>query len=143
MFLQRFFAAKGIYASWDHLGDISASVDLLQHVQKQVAKSLDTAHHGITHITPDTSASVYKVAHKVGELRLHTFTPSRGENNKIRPVINTLALGEHKLKSATLTTFNRKVKAMMAGEGLEAEVDDIPQVDFNLSALSSDDRDND
>ncbi|KAF8419233.1 hypothetical protein L210DRAFT_3307192, partial [Boletus edulis BED1] len=111
--LQRFYASKGVYASWDHLGDISAAVDLLRHVQKQVGKSLDISYHGITHVTPDTSASVNKVAHKVGELKLHTFLPHREENSRIRLVVNSLALGEQKLKSATLATFNRKVRAMM------------------------------
>ncbi|KAF8132995.1 hypothetical protein EV363DRAFT_1583268 [Boletus edulis] len=139
MLLQRFYASKGVYASWDHLGDISAAVDLLRHVQKQVGKSLDISYQGITHITPDTSASVNKVAHKVSELKLHTFLPHREENSRIRLVVNSLALGEQKLKSATLATFNRKVRAMMAGEGegLEDEEDEIPKENFDRSSDES------
>ncbi|KIJ06386.1 hypothetical protein PAXINDRAFT_45026, partial [Paxillus involutus ATCC 200175] len=112
-FLKRFFAAKGVYASWDRLGDISAAVDLLQHVRKQVGHAMGIAYHGITHTTPDNSASISKVAHKVNELALHRFTLDRDGNGSIKPVINTLASGEQKLKSSTLATFNKKVRGMM------------------------------
>ncbi|KIJ57647.1 hypothetical protein HYDPIDRAFT_44852 [Hydnomerulius pinastri MD-312] len=138
-FLKRFFAAKGIYATWDRLGDISAVVDLLQHVQKRVGRALGIAYHGITHITPDTSAAVNQIAFKVGELGLHTFNPTRTEDGSVKPVVDTLASGEQKLKSATLATFNKKVKSMLAGKGLDGEEDEIPQVDFDLTHDDSDD----
>ncbi|KAF8837838.1 hypothetical protein BDN67DRAFT_1026024 [Paxillus ammoniavirescens] len=109
IFLKRFFAVRGVYASWDRLGDISAAVDLLQHVRKQVGRALGIAYHGITHTTPDNSASISKVAHKVNDLALHRFTLDRDGNSSIKPVINTLASGEQKLKSSTLATFNKKV----------------------------------
>lgn len=130
---QNFFASKGVYASWDRLGDISASVDLLQNVRKQVLRALKTTYHGITHIDPDTSAAINKIASKVGELELHTIKSDRAENELIKPIIDTLAVGEKKLKSSTLATFNRKAKGMMAGNGFDAEVDEIPglPVDFN------------
>ncbi|KIJ05902.1 hypothetical protein PAXINDRAFT_20870 [Paxillus involutus ATCC 200175] len=132
-FLKLFFAAKGIYASWDRLGDISVNVDLLQNVRKQVGRALGIAYHGITHITPDMAAAINKVAHKVGELELHIFKPDRDENDSIRPVINTLATGEQKLKSSTLATFNRKVRGMIAGEGFELEEDELTPASFDLS----------
>ncbi|KAF8440254.1 hypothetical protein L210DRAFT_3363904, partial [Boletus edulis BED1] len=34
-FLTQFFATKSVYAGWDHLGDISAAVDLLLQVQRK------------------------------------------------------------------------------------------------------------
>ncbi|KAF8834574.1 hypothetical protein BDN67DRAFT_985220 [Paxillus ammoniavirescens] len=132
-FLKLFFASKGIYASWDRLGDISTTVDLLQSVRKQVGRALGIAYHGISHTMPDMSAAINKVAHKVSKLELHIFKPDRLENDSIRRVVDTLAAGEQKLKSSTLATFNRKVRGMMAGEGIEIEEDETPQVSFDLS----------
>ena len=42
-------------------------------------------------------------------------------------------LGEQKLKSSTLATFNHKVHSMLMGEEPEIEVDDIPQASFDMS----------
>ncbi|KIK77060.1 hypothetical protein PAXRUDRAFT_36838 [Paxillus rubicundulus Ve08.2h10] len=125
-FLKCFFTAKGVYASWDRLGDISATVDLFLHVKKQVGQALGIGYHGITHITPDTSACVNKIAHKVGKLRLHQYNPLREENEEFKPVVDAFYTGEQKLKSVTLSTFNRKVKNMIAGEGWEVEDDELP-----------------
>ncbi|KIK77816.1 hypothetical protein PAXRUDRAFT_28747 [Paxillus rubicundulus Ve08.2h10] len=105
-FLKLFFAEKGVYASWDHLGDITTTVDLLQSVHKQVSRALGIVYHGISHTTPDMSAAINKVAHKVGELELHIFKPDRLENDFIWHVVNILAAGEQKLKSLMLATFN-------------------------------------
>ena len=52
--------------------------------------------------------------------------------------MNSLALGEQKLKSSTLATFNKKVQDMLAGKEFEAEIDELPQAAFNLS-LEQDD----
>jgi len=37
---QFLFATKGLYASWDRLGDISAAVDYLQKIKKEVGIAL-------------------------------------------------------------------------------------------------------
>ena len=95
--------------------------------------SLGITYHGITHITPDTTASVYKILSKVNELALHVTTPNREGSNTTKLVIDALALGEQKLKSSTLTTFNKKIWSMLVGEWFETEVDDIPEVAFDLS----------
>ncbi|KAF8130337.1 hypothetical protein EV363DRAFT_1584323 [Boletus edulis] len=137
-FLKLFFAAKGVYASWDHLGDISAAVDLLQSVRKQVGRALGIAYHGITHTTPDMSVAVNKVAYKVGELALHISDLNRLGGDLVGPVVDTLMAGEQKLRSSTLATFNRKVRDMVAGKGFESEEDEIPQASFDLSTLVSD-----
>lgn len=57
---------------------------------------------------------------------------------QIKSIVDSLALGEQKLKSSTLATFNKKVQHMLAGEGFEAEIDKLPQATFNLS-LEQDD----
>lgn len=133
---QTFFANKGVYASWERLGDISASVDLLQNVRKQVLRALKTGYHGITHVNPDTTAAVRKIAHTVRELELGCYKPDRDGNGTVRPIVDTLAVGEQKLRSSTLTTFNRKVKMMMEGDGFEVEPeeDEIPAINFNFAS---------
>ena len=138
--MQHFYAAKGVYASWDRLGDISVIVDLLQNVRKQVGSVLGTPHQGISHVTPDTSSSIKRVADKLSELALGTFNPMWKENDVINPVVDTIAIGEHKLKSATLATFNKKVRGLMVGELPGADEDEIPEVAFNF-ADNNEDRD--
>ncbi|KAN0073711.1 hypothetical protein V8E55_011965 [Tylopilus felleus] len=137
-FLKVFFAAKGVYASLDRLGDISASVDLLQNVCKQVGQALKIAYHGISHMTPDTSAAIHKVTLKINELELYTIKPNRSENSFVKPVLDTLALGEQRLKSSSIATFNKKVQAMMVGESfdLDVEKDELPPMMFNHSSDS-------
>jgi len=62
------------------------------------------------------------------------------ENDVINPVVDTIAIGEHKLKSATLATFNKKVRGLMVGELPGADEDEIPEVAFNF-ADNNEDRD--
>ena len=127
---KRFFAAKGVYANWDHLVDISATVGLFQHVRQQVGSSLGISYHGLN-VTPDTDASVQNVAYRVNEFAMHVVTPGRKENTRIKPVIDALAAGERKLKSSTLATFNRKVQALLVGQCVEDEEDEIPPASFD------------
>lgn len=51
----------------------------------------------------------------------------------MKPVIDTLALGEKKLKLSTITTFNQKVCGMIAGKGFDIEEDELPPTSFDLS----------
>ena len=122
-----------MYASWDQLGDISASVDLLQNVRKQVLHALKTSYHGITHTNPDTTASVDKIVNKVRELELDRHKPDWCGNDAVKPIIDTLAVGEQKLRLSTLTTFNQKAKTMMDGNGFEVKEDEILTINFAAS----------
>ncbi|KIK90529.1 hypothetical protein PAXRUDRAFT_151728, partial [Paxillus rubicundulus Ve08.2h10] len=130
-----FFTGKGVYTTWDCLGDISATVDLLQNVQKQVGRAMGIAYHGSTHITPDTSASIRKVAYKLGELQLHIPCTEQANNTCVMPMVDVLASREQKLKSSTLVTFNCKVQAMILGEGFEADEDEIPRAAFDITHM--------
>ncbi|KAG1723328.1 hypothetical protein EDB19DRAFT_2043812 [Suillus lakei] len=127
--------SKGIYSTWDRLGDISATVALLQNIKKQVGRALGTAYSGTTHTTPDTSSSTWKVANKINELSLQVFTPDREENDSVKPMVNILWEGERKLKSSTLTTFNKKVRVMLAGGGFEPEEDELSAASFDLTDI--------
>lgn len=121
--------------TWDRLGDISATVALLQNVKKQVGRALGTTYSGTTHTTPDTSSSTWKVANKINELSLQVFTPDQEENDSVKPMVNILWEGEQKLKSSTLTTFNKKVQVMLAGGGFEPEEDELSAASFDLTDI--------
>ncbi|KAF8256916.1 hypothetical protein EI94DRAFT_1481458, partial [Lactarius quietus] len=105
--------AKGLQSTWDRLGNISAAVDILKKLKKQVALAMKTAYQGTNHKDPKTDHLVHRVARKVREEELHSFTADRPGNAKAKAVLNILSVGEAKLKSSTLNTFNRKIQAMV------------------------------
>lgn len=57
----------------------------------------------------------------------------------MKPVIDVLAEGEQKLKSSTLSTFNRKVQEMLAGKGYEQEEDELPRANFDFTSTTTED----
>lgn len=63
------------------------------------------------------------------------FTPDREENDSVKPMVNILWEGERKLKSSTLTTFNKKVQVMLAGGGFEPEEDELSAASFDLTDI--------
>lgn len=129
------FAAKGMYATWDRLANISASSDILNDVKNNVAASLDASYKGRTHKTPDTSRLVWRVALKAQELRLNTYQENRQGNNETKPVLDVLANGERLLKTATLATFNKKLRCLKDGttplSDDSEDIDDIPAMDLS------------
>jgi hypothetical protein len=60
------------------------------------------------------------------------FSQDREENDSITPIVDILAEGERKLRSSTLTTFNRKVREMLAGNGYEPDEDELPRATFDF-----------
>jgi len=134
-----FFVDKGLRSTWDRLGDISGAVIQLQNVKKQVSKALGASYQGMSHTTPDTSMLVWKVANEVRELSLGKHTPGRKGNEKQKMVPNLIDVGERKLLSSSLETFNKKIACMKAGnlDGVAGitEEDEIPgmqmTVEFN------------
>ena len=88
------FAAKGLHTGWDHLANISASVDILDQVQQNIAISLEAPYRRTTHTTPNTSGVVWTVANKARELKLNAFYADREGNDNIKPTVDTLATGE-------------------------------------------------
>jgi hypothetical protein len=133
---QMFFVAKGLRSSWDRLGDISGAVIQLQNVKKQVTKALGASYQGMTHTTPDTSTLVWKVAYEVRELSLSDYQPGRKGNEKQKLVTNVIDVGERKLLSSSLETFNKKLACMKAGNLDDAaeitEEDEIPCIQMTV-----------
>lgn len=110
-----FFVSKGLRSSWDRLGDISGAVIQLQNVKKQVTRALGAAYEGSTHTTPDTSSLVWKIANDVRALGLSKYQPNRKGNLKQKMVLNLIDIGEKRLMSSSLATFNKKLASMMEG----------------------------
>jgi hypothetical protein len=122
------------------LGDISAAIDYLNKVKKQVSSVMNLSYQNKGHNEVDTSHLVWVVANKVREEGLQVFQEGRVGNVKVKSVIDTLASGAAKLKSSTLKTFNRKIADMVAGRiytDLD-EVDAIPSlgIDFRSTNYS-------
>ena len=131
-----FFVAKGLRSSWDRLGDISGAVIQLQNVKKQVTKALGASYQGKTHTTPDTSILVRKVANDIAELSLGKYQSGRKGNEKQKLVPNLIDVGEKKLMSSSLETFNKKLACMKAGNLDEVagitEEDEIPGIQMTV-----------
>jgi hypothetical protein len=87
-------------------------VEFLQNIKKQVTAALGCPYKGTSHTTPDTSDCVWKVANKVKELGLYKFEIGREGNEMAKKTVNILSLGEKRLKSSTLATFNKKVQRL-------------------------------
>jgi hypothetical protein len=125
-----FFVAKGLRLTWDRLGDISGAV------KKQVMKSLGASYEGKTHTTPDTSMLVQKVANEVWELTLSKYQPGQKGNDKQKLVPNLIVVGEKKLLSSSLETFNKRLACMKAGNLDEVagitEEDEIPTIQLSV-----------
>ncbi|KAG2005990.1 hypothetical protein CC2G_002349 [Coprinopsis cinerea AmutBmut pab1-1] len=75
-YLKALFASKGLYSNWNRLGNISASVNYLMLIKKQVARSLRIGYHGSTHTTPDVSKLVWRVANHAHDRRLQVRVPN-------------------------------------------------------------------
>ena len=135
IYAKTLFAAKGIHAGWDWLANISASIDILDEVQQNVAMSLEASYSGTTHMTPNTSVIVWMVTNKACELKVNTYILDREGNSSVKSTVDTLATGERLIKSSTLTTFNRKRRNLTSGivllEDLD-NVDDMPALDLEV-----------
>ena len=131
-----FFVAKGLRSSWDRLGDISGAVIQLQNVKKQVLNALGASYQGKTHTMLDTSKLVWKVANKVQELMFSKYLPDRKGNDKQKLVTNLIDVGEKRLLSSMLETFNKKLVCMKAGNVDELagmiKVDEILSVQLSV-----------
>jgi hypothetical protein len=130
--------AKGVQSTWDRLGNISAAVDVLKKLKKQVASAMKTAYQGSTHKVPKTDHLVWRVAKKVHEEELHLYAEDRTGNAKAKIVPDVISVGEAKLLSASLNTFNRKVHAMVEGRIYDEEVDTLPQNTLAVNSLTED-----
>jgi hypothetical protein len=131
--------AKGVQSTWDQLGNISAAIDVLKKLKKQVAKVMKTAYQGTTHTVPNTNHLVKRVANKIQEENLHLYNKDRLGNPKVKSVPDTISVGEAKLLSLSLITFNCKIHAMVDGQqyAVDKEPDSLPQFALSVNLEDS------
>ncbi|KIM80400.1 hypothetical protein PILCRDRAFT_822535, partial [Piloderma croceum F 1598] len=129
---QFLFSTKGLYSTWERLGNISAIIEFLQNIKKQMGASLGAPYTSRSHETPNTLDAVWKVTNKVKDLQLNKFKLDREGNNSAKLTANVLALGEQRLKSSTLANFNKKVQRLYDGYAVVAEVDEIPEMGISV-----------
>ncbi|KAJ7658414.1 hypothetical protein B0H17DRAFT_1145634 [Mycena rosella] len=139
--VKELFAAKGLYANWERLADISAAINVIDSVKKSIAMSLDTSYSGTGHKTPDTSSLVWRIAGKARELGLNTFDARRENNCVVKASVVILSMGEAVLKSASLATFNKNRHDLLKGLEVKEERDDMPAVDLSLASPENGDCD--
>jgi len=134
--LKTLFSSKGIYSTWDCLGDISACIVQLEDIKRQTCMALGVAHQGSSHHTPNTSHLVWKVADKACKLKILTFDPHRARSCPAKCCPDLMALGEAKLQLSSLATFNKKLQGLISGTlcmGDESEVDELPTLGLNIT----------
>ncbi|KAF8223803.1 hypothetical protein L208DRAFT_1315277 [Tricholoma matsutake] len=79
--LKALFASKGIYANWDHLGNLSATTNHLQKIKTQVTQTMETNYQGSIHKDINTNELVWWIANKAHDLQLQDFIPNREGNS--------------------------------------------------------------
>ena len=138
--LKALFAAKGIYADWDRLGNISAAVNYLQIIKKRVTRSLGTSYQGSTHSLKNAPAIVLvrRIADHVQELKFQHELQSRC-NIQSKTVLNLHQVGYRKFETSSLATYNKKMEELKMGRGFDAdETDDISPAEFEETFIDTD-----
>jgi hypothetical protein len=132
---QQLFVAKGMYANWDRLGNISAAINHLQSIKKQVFESMQTSYHGSTHTKADTSNLVWRIANKAQELHLQREIVGRANSSHTKATPDLRALGRQKFRSSSMATFNKKIEEYKQGLPVSHEVDEISTANFDVASL--------
>jgi hypothetical protein len=86
---------------------------------------LGSGYQGSTHTDVDTSALVWRVAHKSRELGLQCATVDREANANCKAVTDVVASGHKKFEASSLATFNKKIADMKQGVPLQMEANEI------------------
>lgn len=137
------FTSKGVHASWDRLGDISATSNILRAVKKRLGRELKTIYRGRTHKVPDLSRSVWKVSEKAIEIGLLKKTHLGDSIDAEYGVIDILEGGEKSLRLSTLESFNKKTRSLAAGILTMDEDEDTGDLPVYSGAFMGDDDEDD
>jgi hypothetical protein len=137
---QDLIIAKGLQTTWDHVGDIAAAIAYLKEIKRKMAEVLTLPHQSKGHSDVDVSHLIDRVVKKIQDEGLLTFTKNRRGNTTFSATPDLLQDGAEKLKSSTLSTFNKKFKNFVAGqpESLEElenspEADSLPPVELTFT----------
>jgi hypothetical protein len=124
-----------MYANWDRLGNISACVNHLPFIKKQVSNSVKSSYQGSTHTDADTSSLVWRVANTARDLKLQTKLMKR-DGVQPKAITDLRRIGRQKFESSSLSTFNKKIQDLKLGNPMEREVDDISTPNFHIEITS-------
>lgn len=127
--------AKGLYSSWDRIGNASACIHLLQHVKRQVVKVMGAAYKGTTHKSADRTPMVLRIVANAQEHKLQAEQNSRPDDGLPKRVVDILRLGSKRFE-ASIGTFNKKIELIKNGlspDLEEDEVDTMPQPTFHTT----------
>ncbi|RXW21996.1 hypothetical protein EST38_g3858 [Candolleomyces aberdarensis] len=132
--------AKGLQSTWDRVGDISAAIAYLKEIKRKMGQVLTLPHQNKGHSDVDVSHLVWRIVDKIETDGLLIFTKNRRGNAKSKATPDLLLEGEKKLKSSTLSTFNKKFKNFVAGQpencedelGSGHEADSLPPLELTV-----------
>jgi hypothetical protein len=115
------------------LGNVSACVNHLQSIKKQVCKSVKAGYQGSNHSDVDTSSLAWRVANRARDFKFQ-FENTNRDMLQMKFNADLRSTGRQKFESASLTTFNKKVQDLKAGNTGEGEMDEIAAPNFHIAA---------
>lgn len=117
--------SRGLRTTFDKIGDVSACLNEIDVLKTNVPKALNVPYSGKTHTTPDTSHLSWKVAKKVQALGLLTYKSNREGNEFGKLTPDLLLEGEKKLRSSSISTFNKRYRSRQEGKSVAEEIDEL------------------
>ncbi|KAL0563513.1 hypothetical protein V5O48_018552 [Marasmius crinis-equi] len=134
--VKKLYAAKGIYASWDRLGDLSAAIRSLIAIKKSMRSMMETAYQKKEHTDADTTASVWKVVDAIEEYGLLKFNPDRKVDVEVKATPDLLSEGWDKVRKTTIPTYNKNMGLFRGSNKdgvLEVEEDELRPMNFAVA----------
>ncbi|KAJ8090844.1 hypothetical protein PM082_024759 [Marasmius tenuissimus] len=139
--IKKLYAAKGIYASWDRLGDYAAAIRSLIAIKKVMRSMMETAYQKKEHTNADTSASVWEVVSAIEEYQLLKFIPDRKVDVEVKATPNLLSEGWDKVRKTTIPTYNKNMALFRDSDKdgvFEVEEDELRPMDFTTGQPEDD-----
>lgn len=126
--VQNLYSAKGIYADWEHLSNVSAAVVHAQACKKKVAKMMNTSYKKKTASEVDTSSLVWDVVRSVLQERLLEYDVTRKTDKPCSRIVDD---GFEKLKTS-VSSFNKRTKNQWGGtlNAEDEEEDTLPPMEW-------------
>ncbi|KAK7460976.1 hypothetical protein VKT23_008904 [Stygiomarasmius scandens] len=141
-YVKGLFAAKGIYASWDRLGYISAAIVPIQASKKKVASMLKISYQKKSHTDADTTPQVWTIIRAIEENQLLDYIPNRQTDTTCSLVPDLRAVGFEKLQSS-LKRFNKQVQFVAEGMRLSDPTNTASASNANVIELDDDSEEED
>ena len=140
MFSQHHYTANGVHAQWDRLGHIASSINDLMRVKKHLNKQFGLSYKSIDHKDADTTELVLKALQHVADARLLEVDERRVDNDSAKLTKDLFVVGDTKIASSSLSTFNKKMRAFIegTGTGIVDEADEMAQPQFSATIEPTD-----